>query len=226
MDLRKILLSILLGFVCLSSVLKAEDNDHSCETQCGDSCCPHENGVCCEGSSGCCRQGQTCLPNTDTCLGLNFTAHGNVTLHSEQVTPFTGLYCPNRTTACKGGCCPFADADCCENGYCCPKGTHCSVDACIVDGVPSKALRKGLAGKDPENNIMGLKLKNLGIQICPDKLHLCPGTAECCRNANGQWDCCPKVSNLKGECCYMFGFIWTCCTDILPVCHTWGCWWT
>ncbi|KAF8793294.1 progranulin-like [Argiope bruennichi] len=223
MDLKGILLSILLGFACLFSVLKAGNAHQSCKTQCGDSCCPHENGVCCEGGSACCRQGQTCLTNIDTCVGLRDTANGNVTLHSEKASPVSGFYCPSGTTPCEGGCCPYEDGVCCNDGYCCPQGFTCTPTTCEKAGVPNQSLRKGLAGKDPENNIMGHELKKLGIQICPDKLHLCPGSAECCRKNNGEWDCCPKVSNLKGECCSIWG-IWMCCTDIAPKCHWWGCW--
>ncbi|GFY60709.1 uncharacterized protein TNIN_328961 [Trichonephila inaurata madagascariensis] len=42
--------------------------------------------------------------------------------------------------------------------------------------------------------MMGQNLKDLDIEICPDKLHLCPGTAECCKKDDGKWDCCPKAA--------------------------------
>ncbi|PRD32129.1 UNVERIFIED_CONTAM: hypothetical protein NCL1_21409 [Trichonephila clavipes] len=46
----------------------------------------------------------------------------------------------------------------------------------------------------PEQTMMGQNLKDLNIEICPDKLHLCPGTAECCKKDDGKWDCCPKAA--------------------------------
>ncbi|GFV61110.1 uncharacterized protein TNCV_1972851 [Trichonephila clavipes] len=46
----------------------------------------------------------------------------------------------------------------------------------------------------PEQTMMGQNLKDLDIEICPDKLHLCPGTAECCKKDDGKWDCCPKAA--------------------------------
>ncbi|GIY29513.1 uncharacterized protein CDAR_575641 [Caerostris darwini] len=46
----------------------------------------------------------------------------------------------------------------------------------------------------PENTMMGQKLKEMGVEICPDKIHLCPATADCCEKENGKWDCCPKTT--------------------------------
>ncbi|PRD23153.1 UNVERIFIED_CONTAM: hypothetical protein NCL1_47183 [Trichonephila clavipes] len=42
--------------------------------------------------------------------------------------------------------------------------------------------------------MMGQTLKDLDIEICPDNVHLCPGTAECCKGEDGKYDCCPKAS--------------------------------
>ncbi|GFQ89796.1 uncharacterized protein TNCT_343031 [Trichonephila clavata] len=79
----------------------------------------------------------------------------------------------------------------------------------------------------PEQTMMGQNLKDLDIEICPDKLHLCPGTAECCEKDDGKWNCCPKAAvPIAGDCCHQLGFIWTCCTSLVPKCHWWGCWWT
>ncbi|GFU20932.1 uncharacterized protein TNCV_3005061 [Trichonephila clavipes] len=72
----------------------------------------------------------------------------------------------------------------------------------------------------PEQTMMGQTLKDLNIEICPDKLHLCPGTAECCKKDEGKWDCCPKAAvPIAGDCCNQLGFIWTCCTSLVPKCH-------
>ncbi|GIY31862.1 uncharacterized protein CEXT_91181 [Caerostris extrusa] len=84
----------------------------------------------------------------------------------------------------------------------------------------------------PENTMMGQRLKEMGVEICPDKLHLCPATADCCEKEDGKWDCCPKTTanapnNIflgAGECCHQLGFIWHCCTPLAPKCKWWGCW--
>ncbi|GFV61085.1 uncharacterized protein TNCV_1972601 [Trichonephila clavipes] len=79
--------------------------------------------------------------------------------------------------------------------------------------VLSSALEKKPDTTLPEQTMMGQNLKDLDIEICPDKLHLCPGTAECCKKDDGKWDCCPKAAvPIAGDCCHQLGFIWTCCT--------------
>ncbi|GFR28806.1 uncharacterized protein TNCT_520031 [Trichonephila clavata] len=96
----------------------------------------------------------------------------------------------------------------------------------VPNALPS-ALEKKPDTTLPEQTMMGQNLKDLDIEICPDKLHLCPGTAECCKKDDGKWDCCPKASvPIAGDCCHQLGFIWTCCTPLVPKCHWWGCWWT
>ncbi|GIY68802.1 uncharacterized protein CDAR_282231 [Caerostris darwini] len=90
------------------------------------------------------------------------------------------------------------------------------------------SLENGLDITQPENTMMGQNLKEMGIDICPDKLHMCPATAECCEKDNGKWDCCPKANapqTISGECCKHLGFKWTCCAPSVPKCHWFGCWW-
>ncbi|GBL76330.1 hypothetical protein AVEN_234572-1 [Araneus ventricosus] len=90
----------------------------------------------------------------------------------------------------------------------------------------SSASMKMSDTTQPQNTMMGQSLKDLGIEVCPDKLHLCPGTAECCQKEDGKWGCCPKTVATIGECCNQLGFVYTCCTDLVPKCHWWGCWWS
>ncbi|GFU00886.1 granulin [Nephila pilipes] len=216
-------LLVLSFFITIAS---SEETGLSCQKQCEYGCCPHANGVCCQGGTECCREGQTCIPHVNMCIGLNSTAHGNFSLYSENTTPVGGLLCPEGTTTCSNGCCPYANAVCCNDGHgCCPEEFQCTSNGCVSNsGGQSVFLRKSLAAQEPENSANGQRLKDMGIKICPDKLHLCPGTADCCRRENGTWDCCPKASNVRGECCNQMGFIWVCCTDLAPKCYWWGCW--
>ncbi|CAL1284686.1 unnamed protein product [Larinioides sclopetarius] len=87
------------------------------------------------------------------------------------------------------------------------------------------SLKKIPDTTQPQNTMMGKSLKDMGIEVCPDKLHLCPGTADCCEK-DGKWGCCPKTVTLTGECCNQMGFVYICCTDLVPKCHWWGCWWS
>ncbi|GBL76310.1 hypothetical protein AVEN_234555-1 [Araneus ventricosus] len=57
----------------------------------------------------------------------------------------------------------------------------------------SSASMKMSDTTQPQNTMMGQSLKDLGIEVCPDKLHLCPGTAKCCQKEDGKWGCCPKT---------------------------------
>ncbi|GIY02752.1 hypothetical protein CDAR_587961 [Caerostris darwini] len=57
----------------------------------------------------------------------------------------------------------------------------------------SSALKDMPDLTQPENTMMGQRLKEMGVEICPDKLHLCPATADCCEK-DGKWDCCPKTA--------------------------------
>ncbi|GIY50147.1 uncharacterized protein CDAR_529271 [Caerostris darwini] len=104
------------------------------------------------------------------------------------------------------------------------------------NGLPSEnqfllsAMENGVDITQPENTMMGQNLKEMGVEICPDKLHLCPATADCCKKDDGKWDCCPKTTadaphTISGECCHHLGFKWTCCAPSVPKCHWFGCWW-
>ncbi|GFY50591.1 uncharacterized protein TNIN_405741 [Trichonephila inaurata madagascariensis] len=100
----------------------------------------------------------------------------------------------------------------------------------LVSALPNE-LSAALVNKPdtslPQNTMMGQTLKDLDIEICPDNVHLCPGTTQCCKGEDGKYDCCPKASvPIAGDCCHQLGFIWTCCTSLVPKCHWWGCWWT
>ncbi|GFQ93198.1 granulin [Trichonephila clavata] len=215
--------------VILFSVVVASANEPGvgCDTQCKYGCCPYNNGVCCDDGTECCKERQTCIPHVNMCLGIEDAGNGSFSLYSEKTTPVGGLVCPETATACSTGCCPHTNAVCCNDGHsCCPAGYECSPDGCVANDMDNSIfLRKSLAVQNPEYSAWGKKLKDMGIRMCPDKLHLCPGTADCCRRDDGTWDCCPKASNLrKGECCKQFGFINVCCTDLAPKCHWWGCW--
>ncbi|GIY39308.1 uncharacterized protein CEXT_674811 [Caerostris extrusa] len=104
------------------------------------------------------------------------------------------------------------------------------------NGLPSEnqfllsAMENGVDITQPENTMMGQNLKEMGVEICPDKLHLCPATADCCKKDDVKWDCCPKTTadaphTISGECCHHLGFKWTCCAPSVPKCHWFGCWW-
>ncbi|GFY53053.1 granulin [Trichonephila inaurata madagascariensis] len=198
----------------------------ACDTQCRYGCCPYNNGVCCDDGTECCKERQTCISHTHMCLGINDTGTGNFSLYSEKTTPVGRFPCNETETTCLSRwCCPTTNAVCCDDDdSCCPAGFECSPDGCVRNEMDNSIiLRKFFTTQDPENTAWGKKLKDMKIMICPDKLHLCPATADCCRR-DGTWGCCPKVLNLKGECCTQYGQYRVCCFDLAPKCHWWGCW--
>ncbi|GFQ83852.1 progranulin [Trichonephila clavata] len=198
----------------------------ACDTQCKYGCCSYNNGVFCDDGTECCKEHQTCMPDVNMCLGIEDTGNGSFSLYSEKTTPVGGLLCPETATACSRGCCPHTNAVCCNDEHsCCPAGFECSLNGCVSNEMDNSTfLRKSIATQDPENTDWEKKLKDMKIQICPDKLHLCSASADCCRRDDGTWDCCPKVLNLKGECCTQYGYYRVCCFDLAPKCHWWGCW--
>ncbi|GBL76314.1 hypothetical protein AVEN_234559-1 [Araneus ventricosus] len=56
----------------------------------------------------------------------------------------------------------------------------------------SSILEKNIDIALPENAMIGQNQRDLGIEVCPDQLHLCPETADCCQKEDGKWYCCPK----------------------------------
>ncbi|GFY38524.1 uncharacterized protein TNIN_463141 [Trichonephila inaurata madagascariensis] len=67
----------------------------------------------------------------------------------------------------------------------------------LVSALPnelSAAFANKLDTSLPQNTMRGQTLKDLDIEICPDNVHLCPGTTECCKGEDGKYDCCPKAS--------------------------------
>ncbi|GIY31856.1 uncharacterized protein CEXT_91151 [Caerostris extrusa] len=84
----------------------------------------------------------------------------------------------------------------------------------------------------PENTMMGQSLKEMGVEICPDKLHLCPATADCCEKEDGKWDCCQKTTaNAPNNIFLGAGNAVTnwvssgiAAPPLAPKCKWWGCW--
>ncbi|CAL1284688.1 unnamed protein product [Larinioides sclopetarius] len=80
----------------------------------------------------------------------------------------------------------------------------------------------------PQFTIMRQNQKDPGTKVCPDQLHKCPETVDCCQKEDGKWGCCPKavVPIILGECCHQFVYKWICCNDTAPKCHYLGCRWS
>ncbi|XP_034567390.1 granulin a, partial [Notolabrus celidotus] len=105
--------------------------------------------------------------------------------------------CPDGTTCCKtaeGGwaCCPLPEAVCCADFiHCCPKGKKCNLAAETCD---DETCSVPLVKKVPTIPWQG---SLVGDVVC-DATHKCPDETTCCKNAAGDWACCPLP---KAVCC-------------------------
>jgi len=131
----------------------------SCEgLQCKGGCCPEFNWYCCPGDVYCASDPMFCppLPQLEMAFELDLYEDEN---NSEDDCP--GTMCP-------GGCCPLADA------YCCDDNKHCTPDESLC----------------PEKEKVKLDEKTVGTeyvdQACPGPM--CHG--RCCPYEG--WVCCPN----------------------------------
>ncbi|GIX70870.1 GRANULINS domain-containing protein [Caerostris darwini] len=93
------------------------------------------------------------------------------------------------------------------------------LSSALPDGLMSAALDM----MKPEYVALHKNLESMGIEMCPDKLHLCPATADCCQKDDGKWDCCPKAAAIEAQCCIQSGFKRVCCIGNIPRCRWDGC---
>ncbi|CAG03026.1 unnamed protein product [Tetraodon nigroviridis] len=112
--------------------------------------------------------------------------------------------CPGDYTCCrtlKGGwaCCPLAQAVCCsDHTHCCPHNTICNLQ--------ERTCNSQSGGRPPlrwVEKVPALSWAGRGEQC--DKQTSCPGGSTCCKNASGQWACCPSPQAV-------------CCSDHLHCC--------
>ncbi|XP_031415477.1 granulin a isoform X2 [Clupea harengus] len=190
--------------VACDSTHACADGTTCCKTETGEwACCPLAEAVCCEDHIHCCPKGTTCDVAHDTCQ----SAQGPVPMLTKlpalslppkenDVTCDSTHACADGTTCCKDdkgewGCCPLAEAVCCEDHiHCCPKGTTCDVahDTCQSAQGPVPMLTKlpALALPPKENNV-----------TC-DSSYACADGTTCCKDDKGGWACCPLA---EAVCC-------------------------
>ncbi|KAF8793291.1 hypothetical protein HNY73_004787 [Argiope bruennichi] len=99
---------------------------------------------------------------------------------------------------------------------------------CVPDAISIIQEKRPNTSPNLQSTVMKANVQNIGNKVCPDNLHLCPITAECCQTMDGKGDCCRKTSFpiILGECCHQFVYKWICCNDMAPKCHYWGCHWS
>ncbi|VDD82559.1 unnamed protein product [Mesocestoides corti] len=186
----------------------------------GVSCCPFENGVCCEDDDHCCPSGYICDVTSKSCL-LSPPPKPEAPADETNNCPLEESGCLETDTCCvmfdgTKGCCPYQDADCCADGvHCCPNGTRCNAasDGCEPAGGPwinpflpgyTKNGWQKYEGKSADAGDAAFANSTAPKAVCPDK-NRCPDTATCCKTKSGDYGCCPFENavccNDREHCC-------------------------
>ncbi|XP_056608956.1 granulin a isoform X1 [Triplophysa dalaica] len=201
------------------------DNTTCCKTKDGGwACCPLPEAVCCDDFIHCCPHGQTCDVAAGSCNGLlgsvpwyeKFPVQPISTKNMDDTKKFNvpcndTAACPDNSTCCKtkdGGwaCCPLPEAVCCDDFvHCCPHGQTCDVAAATCSG-PSGSM--SWFEKFP---VQPISTQNLALtqDVSCDSSHICPESNTCCKNIDGDWNCCPMpeaVCCSDGEHCCPTGY--------------------
>ncbi|XP_017320488.1 granulin b isoform X1 [Ictalurus punctatus] len=163
-------------------------------------CCPLPQAVCCGDGDHCCPSGYTCDKEKPVCvkgeLQTPWFRTQPAMIRGSEVTHGLGdvkcddtTSCAAGTTCCrlktgKWGCCPLAQAVCCEDHeHCCPQGYTCDLQSgtCIK---PSPAHTAALV------LVHALSDHDEDEARC-DATRRCSKSQTCCRISDAEWACCP-----------------------------------
>ncbi|XP_073713418.1 granulin a isoform X7 [Misgurnus anguillicaudatus] len=191
------------------------DDSTCCKTKEGGwACCPLSEAVCCDDFIHCCPHGTKCNLAAETCddpsgsmpwfekMPVRPISNQNSTdtqVSSTSDVPCDDtVACPDGSTCCKTkegewACCPLPEAVCCEDFvHCCPHGQKCNLAAQSCDD-PSGSVP--WFEKLPTRPREGLgSHENMSC----DSSHSCPESNTCCKNIDGDWNCCPMP---EAVCC-------------------------
>uniref|UniRef100_A0A4W5QDZ4 Granulin b n=1 Tax=Hucho hucho TaxID=62062 RepID=A0A4W5QDZ4_9TELE len=208
------LLGLTSAQICPDGGMCAEGNT-CCKTPNGGyGCCPLPNAECCSDHLHCCYEGTVCDLVHSKCLNETVSLPwvrrvpakrliGPLMLEGVKavICPDGEAECPDDTTCCQlpdgsWGCCPLANAVCCEDKmHCCPEGTKC-------DLAHSKCVSPTLDTFPMREKVPARKMQTV---TCPGGKSLCPDGTTCCLLASGDFGCCPYPEAV-------------CCTDKLHCC--------
>ncbi|XP_075418069.1 progranulin [Tenrec ecaudatus] len=190
--------------MCPDGHSQCPDDSTCCKMPGGEyGCCPMPNAVCCSDHVHCCPQDTVCDLIQNKCLsGENVTGLlTKLPAHAvQEVKCDTEMSCPDGYTCCRlstgsWGCCPFAQAVCCEDHmHCCPEGFRCDTQKGICEQGRHQVpwMKKGpaqLRRSDPQA---------MESDVPCDSVTSCPPFNTCCRLLSGKWGCCPAP---EAVCC-------------------------
>ncbi|XP_007953424.1 progranulin [Orycteropus afer afer] len=190
--------------MCPDARSQCPDGSTCCELPSGKyGCCPMPNAICCADHLHCCPQDTVCDLIQSKCLSKENSTDLLTKLPAQTVQEVkcdTEVSCPDGYTCCRlstgsWGCCPFAQAVCCEDHvHCCPAGFKCDTEKEICEQgdrhVPwMKKAPAYFSLPDPQ------PIRN---DVPCDNITSCPPFNTCCRLTSGEWGCCPAP---EAVCC-------------------------
>ena len=207
--------------VCPDKTSTCPDDTTCCQMASGQyGCCPFPKAVCCSDHEHCCPEGHTCDLSSSSCTQgdvsiplLTKVPANKLQQEKEEEKEVSQVECPGGKTMCpngytccakdKGeyGCCPFAEAVCCDDKiHCCPSGYTCDpkkamcTKSMVTVSVPwsEKVPAKPVGSQDTDI-------------VCPGGKTTCQAGSTCCQMASGEYGCCPYDQAV-------------CCSDKLHCC--------
>lgn len=188
---------------CPDGWSQCSDNSTCCELPSGKyGCCPIPNAICCSDHLHCCPQDTVCDLTQSKCVSQESTSDlTELSTHTvQEVKCDMEVSCPDGYTCCRlqsgaWGCCPFAQAVCCEDHiHCCPAGFTCHTEkgTCEQGTHQVPWMEKAPAYLSLPDS------QALESDVLCDNVTSCPPNNTCCRLKSGEWGCCPV---LKAVCC-------------------------
>ncbi|XP_006832801.1 PREDICTED: granulins [Chrysochloris asiatica] len=205
--------------MCPDARSQCPDDSTCCKLPSGNyGCCPMPNAVCCSDHVHCCPQDTVCDLIQNKCLSKDSASDLLTKLPAHTVQDVKcddEVSCPDGYTCCRlttgnWGCCPFAQAVCCEDHvHCCPAGFKCDKEKEICD---QRNHQVPWRKKTPAH--LSLPAPQAVESDVPcDDVTSCPSFNTCCRLPSGEWGCCPipeAVCCSDHQHCCPHGFT---CTD-------------
>ncbi|XP_042772111.1 progranulin isoform X1 [Panthera leo] len=190
--------------LCPDAQSQCPDGSTCCELPSGKyGCCPIPNAVCCSDHLHCCPQDTVCDLVQSKCLSKENATDllTKLPAHAvQEVKCDMEVSCPDGYTCCRlqsgaWGCCPFAQAVCCEDHvHCCPAGFKCDTakGTCEQGAQQVPWMVQALA------RLRLPKPQAVENDVPCDNITSCPSFNTCCRLTSGEWGCCPAP---EAVCC-------------------------
>ncbi|KAB5553606.1 hypothetical protein PHYPO_G00040500 [Pangasianodon hypophthalmus] len=160
-------------------------------------CCPVTQGIMCSDGKHCCPNDQECTADSTSCVKT--TEPVLAVLCADGISE-----CPLETSCCETadggwGCCPMPRAVCCDDKvHCCPEDSVCDVNNAKC--VSSTNHELPMWAKFPARQRAAWEDRKYSDIPC-DETVACPDGSTCCKDKQGEWDCCPVP---QAVCCEDF----------------------